>query len=233
MKNLKIKNNYTRSISSNSKIIIRNINSSSNISKHNNSFYSKENGKLNCRQILDRIYSKEFPYEISNTNDILKLMLFLNEYLINCNVLKDYYQPENRDLLNKYSQFLVSKIKINLPEEIQINHNDLDKVINSAKTIQRIWRKKKVKKYLNEKNETDELKKMVINNYIKKNGYKVKKVIGLFNSLVEDFENLCVINKNMNNMIYYISKIVNKSLTNLEEQLLYKDYINNIILLKY
>jgi len=233
MKNLKIKNNYTRSISSNSKIIIRNINSSSNISKHNNSFYSKENGKLNCRQILDRIYSKEFPYEISNTNDILKLMLFLNEYLINCNVLKDYYQPENRDLLNKYSQFLVSKIKINLPEEIQINHNDLDKVINSAKTIQRIWRKKKVKKYLNEKNETDELKKMVINNYIKKNGYKVKKVIGLFNSLVEDFENLCVINKNMNNMIYYISKIVNKSLTNLEEQLLYKDFINNIILLKY
>ena len=233
MKNLKIKNNYTRSISSNSKIIIRNINSSSNISKHNNSFYSKENGKLNCRQILDRIYSKEFPYEISNTNDILKLMLFLNEYLINCNVLKDYYQAENRDLLNKYSQFLVSKIKINLPEEIQINHNDLDKVINSAKTIQRIWRKKKVKKYLNEKNETDELKKMVINNYIKKNGYKVKKVIGLFNSLVEDFENLCVINKNMNNMIYYISKIVNKSLTNLEEQLLYKDFINNIILLKY
>ena len=183
--------------------------------------------------IVDRIYSKDFPYEISNTNDILKLMLFLNEYLINCNVLKDYYQPENRDLLNKYSQFLVSKIKINLPEEIQINHNDLDKVINSAKTIQRIWRKKKVKKYLNEKNETDELKKMVINNYIKKNGYKVKKVIGLFNSLVEDFENLCVINKNMNNMIYYISKIVNKSLTNLEEQLLYKDYINNIILLKY
>ena len=61
----------------------------------------------------------------------------------------------------------------------------------------------------------------------------MKKVIGLFNSLVEDFENLCVINKNMNYMIYYISKIVNKSLTNLEEQLLYKDYINNIILLKY
>ena len=74
---------------------------------------------------------------------------------------------------------------------------------------------------------------MIINNYIHKNGYKVKKVIGLFNSLVEDFEKLCVTNKDMNNMIYYISKIVNKSLTNFEEHLLYKDFINNIILMKY
>ena len=194
---------------------------------------SKEKSSLNYHQILDKIYSKEFPYEIINTNDILKLMLFLNEYLINCNVLKDYYQPENSDLLNEYSKFLVSKIKINSPEEIQNNHNDLDKVVNSAKIIQRRWRKKKVKKYLNEKNESQELKKMIINNYIHKNGYKVKKVIGLFNSLVEDFEKLCITNKDMNNMIYYISKIVNKSLTNFEEHLLYKDFINNIILMKY
>ena len=232
VQNLKIKNNYTRSISSNSKTIIRNINSSSNISKQNNSFLSKEKCISNYQQILDKIYSKEFPYEIINTNDILKLMLFLNEYLINCNVLKDYYQQENSDLLNEYSKFLVSKIKINSPE-IQINHNDLDKVVNSAKIIQRRWRKKKVKNYLGEKNETQELKKMIINNYIQKNGYKVKKVIGLFNSLVEDFENLCVTNKDMSNMIYYISKIVNKSLTNFEEHLLYKDFINNIILMKY
>ncbi len=231
IQNLKIKNNYTRSISSNSKTIIRNINSSSNISKQNNSFLSKEKCISNYQQILDKIYSKEFPYEIINTNDILKLMLFLNEYLINCNVLKDYYQQENSDLLNEYSKFLVSKIKINSPE-IQINHNDLDKVVNSAKIIQRRWRKKKVKKYLGEKNETQELKKMIINNYIQKNGYKVKKVIGLFNSLVEDFENLCVTNKDMSNMIYYISKIVNNSLTNFEEHLLYKDFINNIILVK-
>jgi hypothetical protein len=233
IQNLKIKNNYTRSISSNSKTIIRNINSSSNIIKQNNSILSKEKSSLNYHQILDKIYSKEFPYEIINTNDILKLMLFLNEYLINCNVLKDYYQPENSDLLNEYSKFLVSKIKINSPEEIQNNHNDLDKVVNSAKIIQRRWRKKKVKKYLNEKNESQELKKMIINNYIHKNGYKVKKVIGLFNSLVEDFEKLCITNKDMNNMIYYISKIVNKSLTNFEEHLLYKDFINNIILMKY
>ena len=85
---------------------------------------------------------------------------------------------------------------------------------------------------MGEKNESQELKKMIINNYIQKNGYKVKKVIGLFNSLVEDFENLCVTNKDMSNMIYYISKIVNNSLTNFEEHLLYKDFINNIILVK-
>ena len=227
------KNNYARSISSNSNNLIRNVHSTTNIKKHNSSSLSKEKDKLNYHQILDKIYSKKFPYELGNTNDILKLMLFLNEYLINNNLLKDYYQPHNKNLLNEYSKFLVSKIEINYPEAIEINHSELDRVVNSAKIIQRHWRKKKVKKYLGDNKENHELKKMIINNYIKKSGYKVKKVVGLFNSLIEDFENLCNFDNDLNEMFHYTTKIINNNLTKYEKNLLYKEFINNIILIKY
>ena len=195
---------------------------------------SKEKSISNYQQILDKIYSKEFPYELGNTNDILKLMLFLNEYLINNNVLKDYYLPQNRNLLNEYSKYLASKINVNYPEAIEINHSELDNVVYSAKIIQRYWRKKKVTKFLKKKNtESHELKKMVVNNYIKTGGYKVKKIIGLFNSLVENFATLSYYDNDLNEMFHYTAKIINKNLTKYEQHLLYKNYINNIILEKY
>ena len=233
-KDLQKKNNYIRSISSNSKIFIRNINSSTNVKKHNNQSLSKEKEKLNYHQILNKIYSKEFPYELGNTNDILKLMLFLNEYLINNNVLKDYYLPQNRNLLNEYSKYLASKINVNYPEAIEINHSELDNVVYSAKIIQRYWRKKKVTKFLKNKNtESHELKKMVVNNYIKSGGYKVKKIIGLFNSLVENFATLSYYDNDLNEMFHYTAKIINNNLTKYEQHLLYKNYINDIVLEKY
>ena len=161
-------------------------------------------------------------------------MLFLNEYLINNNLLKDYYKPQNRNLLNEYSKYLTSIIDINYPEAIEINHSELDKVVNSAKIIQRYWRNKTIKKYLGKHNkENHELKKMVVNNYIKKSGYKVKKIIGLYNSLVEDFENLSYYDNDLNEMFHYTKQIINNSLTKYEKNLLYKDFINKIILGKY
>ena len=161
-------------------------------------------------------------------------MLFLNEYLINNNVLKDYYLPQNRNLLNEYSKYLASKINVNYPEAIEINHSELDNVVYSAKIIQRYWRKKKVTKFLKKKNtESHELKKMVVNNYIKTGGYKVKKIIGLFNSLVENFATLSYYDNDLNEMFHYTAKIINKNLTKYEQHLLYKNYINNIILEKY
>jgi hypothetical protein len=228
------KNNYTRSISSNSNNLIRNVNSTTNIKKHNSSSLSKEKDKLNYHQILDKIYSKKFPYELGNTNDILKLMLFLNEYLINNNLLRDYYKPQNRNLLNEYSKYLTSIIDINYPEAIEINHSELDNVVYSAKIIQRYWRKKKVTKFLKKKNtESHELKKMVVNNYIQRGGYKVKKIIGLFNSLVENFATLSYYDNDLNEMFHYTAKIINNNLTKYEQHLLYKNYINNIVLEKY
>ena len=94
--------------------------------------------------------------------------------------------------------------------------------------------KKKSHKIFKKKNtESHELKKMVVNNYIKSGGYKVKKIIGLFNSLVENFATLSYYDNDLNEMFHYTAKIINNNLTKYEQHLLYKNYINDIVLEKY
>ena len=111
-------------------------------------------------QVVNSFYSKEFPNKI-NTNEILKLMLFFNEYLINNNLLNDFYNKENRKLLNDYSKYISSKIKVDFPQEHDIV---VDSSIKCVKKIQRKWRKRQIDVYLKKtkKNETDELKHMII-----------------------------------------------------------------------
>jgi hypothetical protein len=177
--------------------------------------------------VMNFFYSKEFPGKI-NTNEILKLMLFLNEYIINNNLLNDYYEKENTKLLNDYSKYISSKIKVDFPQEEDIV---VDPTIKCVKIIQRKWRKKKVEKYLekNKKNEKNELKQMIVNDYIKKSGYKIKKILGLFNTIVENFD---IIDKqpDINELFYRIQKIIHNKLTEYEKYLLYKEFINNVIL---
>ena len=177
-------------------------------------------------QVVNVFYSKEFPNKI-NTNEILKLMLFLNEYLINNNLLNDYYNNENKKLLDDYSKFISSKIKVDFPQEHDIV---VDPSIKCVKKIQRKWRKRKIEKYLekNQKSEENELKHMIVNRYIKKSGYKVKKILGLFNTIVENFDN---INKqpDINELFYQIQKLIHNKLTVYEKNLLYKEFINSVI----
>ena len=176
--------------------------------------------------VINYFYDKEFPKKI-NTNEILKLMLFLNEYLINNNLLNDYYERENQKLLNDYSKYISSKIKVDFPQEHDIV---VDPSIKCIKKIQRKWRKRKIEKYLekNKKNEKIELKQMIVNKYIKKSGYKIKKILGLFNTIAENFDN---INKqpDINELFYRIQKIIHNKLTEYEKNLLYKEFINNVI----
>ena len=198
-------------------------------SKSQNHFINNNNS-----QILKKLYSKEFPSKIK-TNDILRLMLFLNEYIINNNLLDDYYLPKNRQILDEFSKFLSSKIILNYPRESDI---DMDEVVNKTKIIQRFWRKKKIKKYLEglkNDNEEKELKKMIINNYIEKSGVKTKRILGLFHNTLENF---CLIDTNVryssndNNIfksLYYVQKLIMKDLTSFEKNELYKDYINKVI----
>ena len=86
-------------------------------------------------------------------------MLFLNEYIINNNLLDDYYQEKNRKILDDYSKFLAEKIDVNYPKESDVICDDF---INKTKIIQRNWRKLKVIKYLENKkfDEGKEMKKM-------------------------------------------------------------------------
>ena len=187
-------------------------------------FHKNYNYSQNVHQILNKIYSKDFPNKIK-TNNMMKLMLFLNEYLINNNLLDDYYDVNNRNKLDIYSKFLCEQINIDFPEEDDVN---IDKMVNSAKKIQRMWRKKKIGNYIGQNNEENELKKMVINKYVRNAGFKIKKIFGLFNSLVEDFNNIGN-EQEMEEMFYNIQKIIKRKLTSYEKNNLYKEYINTII----
>ena len=177
-------------------------------------------------QVVNIFYTKEFPRQI-NTNEILKLMLFLNEYLISNNLLSDGQKKENKKLLNDYSKYISSKIKIDFPQEQDIV---FDPSLKCVKKIQRKWRKRKIEKYLNKnkKSEINELKSMILNKYIQKSGNEVKKIIGLFNTLLENFD---TINKksDINEMLYQIQKLIHNKLTKYEKNLLYKEYINSVI----
>ena len=236
--------NYTK-IFSNTKI--QNINqikiysSSSSFKTKKEKYRSKTQSHLNnvnSTQVLKQFYSKEFPLKIK-TNDILKLMLFLNEYIINNNLLDDYYIEKNRKILDDYSKFLITKINFkNYLQETDIVC-DNDNLVNKTKIIQRNWRKIKVEKFLEDKKliQENELKKMVMNNYIEKAGYQIKKFFGIFHNLIEQFtfmekkNDSNIKENNLNRSFYLVKKIMMNNLTNLEKNELYKDYINKVIFL--
>ena len=194
-----------------------------------NNYYHNYNSHCtnqNIHKILNKIYYKEFPNKIK-TNTIMKLMLFMNEYLISNNLLDDYYDITNQKKLDNYSKFISQQFNVDFPQQDDVN---IDHMVNGIKKIQRFWRKKKMEKYMekNNKKEEYELKKMVLNKYIKKAGFKIKKILGLFNSMVECFD-LIENDKELEEMFYNVQQVIKKKLTPYEKNVLYKEYINNII----
>ena len=68
-------------------------------------------------------------------------MLFINEYVINNNLLNYYFDMNNRNKLDIYSKYLCEQINIDYRQENDIN---IDKMVFNVKKIQRMWRKKKL-----------------------------------------------------------------------------------------
>ena len=187
----------------------------------------KNKDRDNIRKTKQKLYDTKFPNKVL-TNDIIKLFLLLNEYIINNNLLSDYHLKNNKDILNKLSELLSKYSLIDYPKEYDIN---IDNYINNVKTIQRIWRKYKMKQLLDKNEEIHELKKIVVNNYITKAGYKLKKMLGLFNSLFEEFNNI----KNsddINRMFFYVKNLIKRDLTTYEKNMIIKEFINVFINLK-
>ena len=118
--------------------------------------------RKNMRKTLKKIYDTPFPNKIV-TNDIFKLFLLLNEYIINNNLLSDYNLNNNKGILNKLSEFLSNYSFIDYPKEYDIN---IDTYIKSVKTIQRAWRKKKVKQIIGRNEEIHEIKKIIVKNIL-------------------------------------------------------------------
>ena len=191
---------------------------------NNNSRSFKSSNKINNTK---EINNQQIPNKIY-TNTILKIFLLLNEYLLNNNVLMDINNKNKRKILNNFTKYLISNMKIDYPYENEIKD---DKYINSVRKIQRIWREKRIDKFLGNNLKENEIKKMVVNRNINKIGFKMKKLIALFNSLVQDFKEIEE-NEDLNEMFYLIKKIVNREENSLEKNNLFRGYLNNLMYLK-
>ena len=140
----------------------------------------------------------------------------------------DINNKNKRKILNNFTKYLISNMKIDYPYENEIKD---DKYINSVRKIQRIWREKRIDKFLGNNLKENEIKKMVVNRNINKIGFKMKKLIALFNSLVQDFKEIEE-NEDLNEMFYLIKKIVNREENSLEKNNLFRGYLNNLMYLK-
>ena len=152
--------------------------------------------------------------------DYLKMNFFLTEYLINNNLFEDL--NDNKNIINEFSSFIANKIK----SEYRMEKNEESPI----KKIQRVWRHKRIKSYT--KNENEELKKMVYNNFLMKSGYKIRRLLEIFHSLITNFKECHNNCDDIDKIFLKLQKIINRNLTADEKNLLYKEYINSVIYCK-
>ena len=179
---------------------------------------------LNAKKVSEKI----------KTQDFMKMMLILNEYVITNNLLEDYSNKQNKKILNDYSLFLLKNIKnnhINKNKKLKIITSSNNKIILAVIKIQRKWRKIKLEKYLinNFLEEGSELRKMLINNLMEKTKFENSNILDIFNCLIN---NCKLINNNVEdiNIIFeLIRKLIQRNLTINEKNIIYKEYINEVI----
>ena len=164
----------------------------------------------------------------------MKMMLILNEYLITNNLFEDYSNSQNKKVLNDYSLFLLNYIKnnhLNKNKKQNILTNSNNKIILAVIKIQRKWRKIKLENYLinNFLEEGNELRKMLITNLMEKIKFENNNILDIFNCLIN---NCKLINNNIEDIdiiFDLIRKLIRRNLTVNEENVIYKEYINEVI----
>ena len=180
------------------------------------------------------IFNIKKASEKIKTQDFMKIMLILNEYLITNNLFEDYANSQNKKILNDYSLFLLKNINNN-NDNINQQQNNIpnnnNKLLSAVIKIQRKWRKIKLEKYLinNFMEEDCELRKMLISNVMEKNNLDNSNIIDIFNTIIKNcrlvdngVDDICKI-------FGQIEKVIQRNLTINEENLIYKEYINKII----
>ena len=180
------------------------------------------------------IFNIKKASEKIKTQDFMKMMLILNEYLITNNLFEDYANSQNKKILNDYSLFLLKNINNN-NDNINQQQNNIpnnnNKLLSAVIKIQRKWRKIKLEKYLinNFMEEDCELRKMLISNVMEKNNLDNSNIIDIFNTIIKNcklvdngVDDICKI-------FGQIEKVIQRNLTINEENLIYKEYINKII----
>ena len=102
------------------------------VSEKNEREASRQSSSRIFHQVVNIFYGKEFPNKI-NTNEILKLMLFFNEYLINNNLLNDliktlYYLvvKQKNEEIQENKNIMKKELKCNFVEEEESSDDDED-----------------------------------------------------------------------------------------------------------
>ena len=123
-------------------------------------------------------------FEKISTQNFLKMMLMLNQYLINNNLIDDYSKPDNKKILDEFSNFLNKNIKKenNNQRNKGRKENDCDKNISGLKT-ERIIKKDN---NLNE-NINSDVKNNQTNYSKNKCASKNLKLDSLFNNIINKY----------------------------------------------
>lgn len=212
-----------------------NNNNNNNIKKTNSQNEQKnketKNTKIEQKQTISTTHNmcnKSFPKN-ATSKDIMKLMLFFNEYLVN--YASTNLNPKEIEVINSYSKFLSDNI---IPSSEKSNNKkeeeDYKVSENEGKyiKIQRKWREYKMKSLIQEKNIENELKKMLISNFVEKEGFNLRKIIGMMNSSLEDFIKI----KTKDILAKQLIDINEKTLSLTDTNNLYRNYINYKLLQK-
>ena len=204
--------------------------------KDNNQNYQEDKTKSSRDKVSSKIsnkvnsiniYSKDIPKNVE-INDIFKMMLFYNEYILS----KLHLNNKDKMIMNSYSSFLYDKINQIENKNNIIDNNEDEEIDNKEKSvmiIQRKWRDYKIKNYFknkNNKNINNEFRKLTVDNFIEKEGFGIRKVIGNLNLSLENFINL----KHKNNFIKELKKGILGFNNKEEKYKFYEEYINNKIL---
>jgi hypothetical protein len=157
-----------------------------------------------------------------NVYDIMKMILFYNEYIISHMEINN----NDKNMFDEFSSFLSKKIieekkhkvnLINLEKKSQKNKNII--------IIQRYWRKYYINKIIDNKNLKIEIKRNIIDNFIEKDIYETKKLITNLNFSFDNFVNI----RDIENISVKLSKINEGKYDIKEKNILYKEYINSFL----
>ena len=123
---------------------------------------------------------KNKKFEKISTKNFLKMMLMLNQYLINNNLIDDYANPENKKIFDEFSNFLNKNIK---KDNHKKKENDIDYDKSSGLNTERI-----IKKDVNlNDNINSDIKNNRINNSKNKCSSKNMKLDFLFNNIINKY----------------------------------------------
>ena len=157
-----------------------------------------------------------------NIHDIMKMILFYNEYIISHMEINE----NDKNIFNEFSSFLSKKI---MQEKKQkVNLIDIDKRSQKNKNviiIQRYWRKYYINKIIDNKNLKIEMKRNIIDNFIEKDVYETKKLITSLNFSFDNFTST----RDVENISIKLSKINEGKYDLKDKYILYKEYINSYL----